>query len=729
MNFVDVIVPVYRGLEETRECILSAVNSIDAEVGQLIVINDCSPEPELVDWLSQASVEFGFTLLHNPENLGFVATVNRGMKLNLDNDVLLLNSDVEVCGDWLTRMRDGAYSQDKIASVTPFSNNATICSFPKFCEDNDLPFGLSVSELDNIFSDCFTSRELVEVPTGVGFCMYIRRICLDDVGYFDQETFGKGYGEENDWCQRAEKNGWVNYHQLNVFAYHKGGVSFSDEQDPRKAKALELISKIHPEYDQQVQKFIQRDPAKQYRVQALWRLFACARIPKVVHISHRLGGGVQEHIFELSKTFEHQVGNLQIMPLVDGKSVTLSILDRGQRLSGSITFDVESEYDRLVHLLTSLGVSRVQIHHTMGLHPKLWRLPADLDCEYYLTVHDYYWVNGSPTLIDADVAFAGDLPFEQLAKKCSEVYPIPVPSEVWRSNHMRLISNAAKVIFPSQDTCNRFTKYMSVEESRRVVSWHPDSLTTSDYPVPTFEIAKNRTLKVLVVGAISREKGADVLEAVAKRCESCEFHLLGYAYRKLDSSVITHGPYRADDAIDLIESIAPDVVWYPAQWPETYSYTLSLAFKSGLPVVVPNLGAFPERVKGRHQSAVVNWNASVNELVQFWSDLVRTGMFSKCNVPNDQLSLKIDQSFYRVGYFAKLTLRESAPDEVNTETLTLRSSDALESLSGGDIALKYIWRVSRLPLISGVVKIIPYNIKRSVKRFFSSKPVHEILSS
>lgn len=38
---------------------------------------------------------------------------------------------------------------------------------------------------------------------------------------------------------------------------------------------------------------------------------------------------------------------------------------------------------------------------------------------------------------------------------------------------------------------------------------------------------------------------------------------------------------------------------FPAQWPETYSYTLSHALASGLPIIAPNLGAFPERLSGR----------------------------------------------------------------------------------------------------------------------------------
>ncbi|MDP1249887.1 hypothetical protein Q6312_28420, partial [Klebsiella pneumoniae] len=78
-------------------------------------------------------------MLENEENLGVVGTVTRGMALNTAPDVLLLNSDPVVANDWLDRIRQAAYGDARIASVTPFSNNATICSYPRFCEGNDLP--------------------------------------------------------------------------------------------------------------------------------------------------------------------------------------------------------------------------------------------------------------------------------------------------------------------------------------------------------------------------------------------------------------------------------------------------------------------------------------------------------------------------------------------------------------------------------------------------------------
>lgn len=87
---------------------------------ELIVINDASPEPELTDWLRKRAQDNSFKLLENENNLGFVATVNRGMKLHSKRDVLLLNSDVEVANKWLERIYDAAYSRERVGSVTHF---------------------------------------------------------------------------------------------------------------------------------------------------------------------------------------------------------------------------------------------------------------------------------------------------------------------------------------------------------------------------------------------------------------------------------------------------------------------------------------------------------------------------------------------------------------------------------------------------------------------------------
>jgi GT2 family glycosyltransferase len=261
---VDVIIPVYSGAEETRSCIMSVLGTLP-QWARIIAINDASPDESLSAWLRDQAGIHGFALIEHETNRGFVETVNHGMKINPTHDVVLLNSDAEAANDWLERMRAAAYSMEKIASITPFSNNGYLCSFPNFCRDNELPGGLGVAEADEIFGRFGRSDELVELPTGVGFCMYIRRDCLDEVGLFDAKTFGRGYGEETDWCQRAAGMGWKNCQQLNLFVYHKGGLSFGSEENQRKRGAFKIIKAKYPPFAESEDLFRALDPARETR--------------------------------------------------------------------------------------------------------------------------------------------------------------------------------------------------------------------------------------------------------------------------------------------------------------------------------------------------------------------------------------------------------------------------------------------------------------------------------
>jgi GT2 family glycosyltransferase len=186
------------------------------------------------------------------------------MRLAGRRDVVLLNSDTEVAADWLDRLHRAAWSGACVGTVTPFSNNATICSFPAFCEDNALPPGHTTTTLDRLFAAAHPGQAL-DIPTAVGFCMYIRRDCLDDVGAFDADTFGAGYGEENDFCLRASARGWSHLHALDVFVYHVGATSFSERRHELQRAALAAMRRLHPGYEELIRAFVQRDPARPYR--------------------------------------------------------------------------------------------------------------------------------------------------------------------------------------------------------------------------------------------------------------------------------------------------------------------------------------------------------------------------------------------------------------------------------------------------------------------------------
>ena len=101
---IDVIIPIYKGLAQTRRCIDSVLGSAQAAAFEIVAVDDASPDPDIVRYLDELAGRGRITLLRNESNLGFVRSVNRGMALHADRDVVLLNSDTEVANDWLDRL-------------------------------------------------------------------------------------------------------------------------------------------------------------------------------------------------------------------------------------------------------------------------------------------------------------------------------------------------------------------------------------------------------------------------------------------------------------------------------------------------------------------------------------------------------------------------------------------------------------------------------------------------
>ncbi|MGB5146373.1 MAG: glycosyltransferase [Porticoccaceae bacterium] len=263
-TLIDIVVPVYRDLEVTRRCLESVLASRCVADFELIVVDDASPEPALSAWLDEVAAAGRITLHRNPENLGFVATVNRAMALHPVRDAVLLNSDTEVAGNWLDRLLACAATDPRIATVTPFSNNGSICSYPNMLEANSLPAGWPLAELDALFATVNTGQCL-DLPTGVGFCMYVRRACWTDLDGFDLDRFSRGYGEETDFCMRAAKAGWRNVLCADVFVFHEGSVSFGTEREALMAEGAAVMAERHPEYDGLVMDFLRADPAHPWR--------------------------------------------------------------------------------------------------------------------------------------------------------------------------------------------------------------------------------------------------------------------------------------------------------------------------------------------------------------------------------------------------------------------------------------------------------------------------------
>ena len=294
---VDIVIPVYRGLSQTRRCINSVLADPARPTGRVIVVDDHSPEPKLSAWLDGLAKKRHIELLRNHRNRGFVASVNSGIEAAGTHDVVLLNSDTEVPHGWLRRLAGHAYATPRVASVSPFSNNATICGYPSIT-GGPPAFGLGVAELDAACQTANAGRS-VALPTTVGFCMYIRRAALAEIGLFDAETFGRGYGEENDFCLRASARGWQHLLACDTFVYHEGSVSFGANASATARRAMKVLCERYPSYARLIAQHVKVDAAGPHRLAITMELFRRSNLPTILMVTHDMGGGVRLHIRDL----------------------------------------------------------------------------------------------------------------------------------------------------------------------------------------------------------------------------------------------------------------------------------------------------------------------------------------------------------------------------------------------------------------------------------------------
>ncbi len=266
----SVIIPVHNAPDELDRCLASVYKTVPAGA-EVIVIDDASTDAEVSNvlrrWRQRALPSWRFRF--QQRNLGFVGTVNRGMEMTR-RDVVLLNSDTETTTGWLEGLQRCLASDRLIATATPWTNNGEIASIPRFCAANPPP--RNPDAVAQVIA-CTGRTRYPELPTAVGFCMAVSRHALDSLGLFDEETFGLGYGEENDFSMRAQQAGLRNVLCDDVYVVHLGGRSFGPlGLKPGESTMQRLLSR-HPEYLRQVEEFITSDPLAGRREELLKALY------------------------------------------------------------------------------------------------------------------------------------------------------------------------------------------------------------------------------------------------------------------------------------------------------------------------------------------------------------------------------------------------------------------------------------------------------------------------
>lgn len=604
-----IVVPVYSGRAETLACLYSVLRA--DPWSEVVVIDDCIPEAALAGRLSELADAGLIRLERNERNQGFARSVNRGMALYPARDVVLLNSDTEVFGDWLLRLNRQAHRASDVGTVTPLSNNAEICSYPHWFEDNPMQLEVSYEELDELARRS-NEDAYVETPTAVGFCMYIKRECLEEVGPFDL-AFAEGYGEENDFCMRARERGWHHRIAGDIFVRHVGAVSFGRSSIRRRKKALALLHERFPDYSKEIDEYKSRDPLKEIRTRLdVARLAAAgkhrnARAGPILFVVHNWGGGVEQHIAFMAAALEAEgVDAYVLRPAEDDtRAAAISGVHGSLETPSLQHLSLGGDQVDLVSVLRQLKVGHIHIHHTAGFDQvgitALHRLAESLNCRYDLTLHDFGSFCPRLHLSYEDGKYCGE-PDIDGCEQCVAEFGSPfgvVSVSDWRARWRVAMNGARRVYCPTRDTAERARKHFP--EAHYTVIPHPEEVQA---PAPHAQQRQaGRPLRIAVPGAIGAQKGFWLLIECARDTRArglpLEFCVVGYTVNRkeaLAAGIEVTGAYDPEDADAALSRSGANVAMLPSLSPETFSFVLSSAFRIQMFPVVFDLGAMAERI-------------------------------------------------------------------------------------------------------------------------------------
>jgi GT2 family glycosyltransferase/glycosyltransferase involved in cell wall biosynthesis len=599
-----IVIPVYRG----RDITLACIDSVRATIGrhdEIIVVNDASPEPALVAALADLAAAGVIILLPaNPQNpmanVGFPAAANTGLAAARGRDAVLLNSDTRVFPGWLAALRAAAHGAPNIGTATPISNDATIFTYPDPANPAAMPTPEEGAAIARAAARA-TKRVSVDVPTGHGFCLYIRADCLHRTGLLRAGLFAQGYGEENDFCERARARKFRHVAVPGVYVAHHGGVSFGAAKEHLLRRNVEVLHQLHPTYADRINAFIAADPLAPSRRridQVRLREAVAATGGTVLLVTHGGIGGTARVVAERAAAAR----TAGLTPLLLSGDAGETVVGTPDLPTPNLRFRLPRDGAALLRLLRALRPTALELHHLLNHDPSLAALLARLALPTRLWVHDYGWLCPRLALVDGEGHFCGEPPAAVCAPciaQWGQAFEPPIDAATLRARSARLIAAAESVVVASADVAARIRRHFAPLRID-IAPLQPDPAPAAPAHRPT---APDR--HVIVVGAIGLEKGYDVLLACARdaaaRALKLRFTLVGYSIDDTPLLATGHafvtGPYQAAEAPALIAAAGGDIAFLPSIWPETWCYALSDAWNGGLDAVVFDIGVPAERVR------------------------------------------------------------------------------------------------------------------------------------
>lgn len=613
-----IIVPVYNAYDDVENCInrLAAFTPADVDI---LFIDDASPDERIGKLLERTKAYPNMHVLRNETNMGFTRTINRGLTEVGKKHAILLNSDARVTPGWLEGMLTAASSRPRVATVTAMSDRAGAFSAPTIGNDNELPPGVD----EVTYARAFRRRSAglyPIVPTGNGFCMFVNRACIDEIGSLDEAAFPRGYGEENDFCMRAGRAGWLNLIDDRTYVFHDRSKSFGEAKTDLMKAGRAVIDARYPEYKTAIRVFSNGTDLGLARILARWAQRDCATPretqPRLLFVVATQTGGTPQTNLDLMGAIADGFDSW----LMRCDSENLILMRReGDNFEEIARHELQEKLEPIRHTsaeyeavvgdwLRQYDFELVHIRHLAWHSLNLPRIAKAQGCTVVFSFHDFYALCPSIKLLRADgTYYGGDL--TQLNGLASfELWPPesmpPVDAKwisYWRDRFVDALTPCDAFVTTSNSARDTIlTCLPGIAPDRFHVI--PHGRNFAELSFLRKRPRHGEPLRILVPGNISTAKGLSIIRDLLAedRAGLIEFHVLG----KIDSTqgishprLIIHGTYKRDEFAQRVAALHVHLGAVFSIWDETYCHTLTELWSVGVPPLVFDFPTVANRVR------------------------------------------------------------------------------------------------------------------------------------
>jgi len=223
---ITIIIVNWNTKDLLQNCLNSIYKTVQDIAFEIIVVDNASHDGSVAMLRKEFPQVY---VIENKENRGFGAANNQAFDIMSGRYALLLNTDtiltqhaVYELFSFMEAHPDTAMACGQLLNADGSKQNS-IANFPTL-----FTLLLNTSLLEYLFPKHYPSKRYdykkpVEVDSGIGACLLVRKQVIDKVGMFDERYFF--FFEETDWALQMKTAGWKIYHVPSAFIYHLQGQS------------------------------------------------------------------------------------------------------------------------------------------------------------------------------------------------------------------------------------------------------------------------------------------------------------------------------------------------------------------------------------------------------------------------------------------------------------------------------------------------------------------------